>query len=173
MGIEKIILSLGIKDWIIIFTLAILVFCLIRIRRLKKNILDEIHKRLVPELTLELDIDERGIFIKNQSTMLAKDIKIDNINLTLVDYGFAMEFTLKFEIVEAVAARDRLRLNFDVFKADDLCRPEESRRIIPHLVSAGFKARITYTNLENLRFQSMLIKKAGKKRFRLLRIESM
>jgi len=171
MEITKIVLSLGFKNWLIIVTLGILIICLIQIRRLKRIIVQEVRRRLVPEVVLELDIEERGIFARNQSTMFAKDISIDNINMTLEDYGFAMEFTLKFEPVDSLKPNERLRLDFDVFKADELCKPEESRRIIPHLISIPFKVKLTYSNLENLRFKALIVKKIGQKKFALIKIE--
>jgi hypothetical protein len=173
MGIEKVLFKLEFKDWLIIVTLTILVICFIQIRRLKRIIVQEVRRRLIPEIVLELDINERTIFIKNQSAMLAKDIKIEEVKLTLVDYGFAMDFSLKFEDVDFLKANERLPLNFKVFKAGEECMPSEARRIIPHLVSIPFKIKIDYANIENLKFSCLLVKKVGNKKFALIRIESL
>jgi len=173
MEIEKILFKLEFKDWLIIVTLTILVICLIQIRRLKRIIVQEVRRRLIPEIVLELDVNERAIFIKNQSAMLAKDIKIEDIELTLVDYGFAMAFSLKFEGLDFLKANEKSPLNFKVFKAGEECMPSEAKRIVPHLVSIPFKIKINYSNIENLKFSCLSVKKVGAKKFSLIKIESL
>ncbi|MFH1655057.1 MAG: hypothetical protein ABH954_00390 [Candidatus Omnitrophota bacterium] len=173
MEIPKIILSLDFKDWLIVVSLVILVTCLIQIRRLKRIIVQEVRRRLVPEVVLELDVDERAILIKNQSTMFAKNINIEDIRLNLVDYGFTMGFLLKFDEIGSLKPNENLKLNFRLIKGEkDEIPKRELGRFIPHLVATGFKAKIHYSNLENLKFSCLLVKKVGKKKFYLIRIES-
>jgi hypothetical protein len=58
MTILDLLLKISFKDWLIFTTLAVLVIALLQIRRLKKSLVQEVQKRLVPSLMLELDLKD-------------------------------------------------------------------------------------------------------------------
>jgi hypothetical protein len=145
-------LNLTIKDGLIIVVSFILIICISRIRKLKKALILEIQKRLIPNLTLEIDENELGIYIKNESFFLAQNTKIEDTELILDDYGFKFGVILKFEDVGALRSKERLKLKFKAFDKQQNFLADLTERIIPHLISASFKVKIYLSNIENMKF---------------------
>ena len=145
-------LNLTIKDWLIIAVSFILIICILQIRKLKKALILEIQKRLIPNLTLEIDENELGIYIKNESFFLAQNIKIEDTELILDDYGFKFGVILKFEDVGALRSQERLKLKFKAFDKQQNFLADLTERIIPHLISTSFKVKIYLSNIENMKF---------------------
>lgn len=170
MKIISIILGISFKDWLIFITLAILLIALLQIRKLKKALIQEIHRRLVPELMFELDLKDLGLFIKNESALIAKEIAIQDANIIIEDFGFMMHFTLKFDPVEILRPNERIKLNFTAIHQgqDDAIRTPEG--ILPHLSSASFRLIIDFYNIENLKFRAEFIRKPN--RFVLDKLDS-
>ena len=159
MEIKAILSFIGFKDLLIIISTAILVFCVIKIRKLKKELIKEIHKRLIPELSLDIDLDRVGIFIKNNGCLMAKDIIIEDLEIDLADYGFRAHFTLLFEPIETLRPEQRTKVNFSALHKGEEKPAKSSDIIVPHLVSANFKLKVNYSNIENLKFCAEFIKK--------------
>lgn len=151
-----ILLSFSLKDWLIAISLFILLLCILEIRKLKKTIAKDAQKRLIPQLILEFNSDTRykdaGFHLKNESFFLAKDINIENIRLTLTDFGFAKDIILKFADLDLIRQQEKIQLKFDVLDLNEKSMPEITEKIIPHLISPPFKIKISYSNIENLKF---------------------
>lgn len=153
---------LSIKDWLIAITLLILVFCILEIRKLKKTIANEAQKRLVPQLSLEFnsDIDHKksGFHLKNESFFLARDIIIEDTELTLNDFGFKKTILLRFDNVGFLQAEEKIQLKFQALDLNKQPLPEVTEKIIPHLISPSFRIRIYYSNVENIKFSAVFLK---------------
>lgn len=153
---------LSIKDWLIVITLGILVFCILEIRKLKKAIANETQKRLVPQLSLEFNSDiqnkDAGFHIKNESFFLARDISIEDTEVTLHDFGFKKTILLKFENITVLRAEEKIQLKFQVLDIDNQPLPEVTEKVIPHLVSPPFRIRLFYSNIENVKFHVVFLK---------------
>jgi len=164
---NTILTSLGftIKDWFIVITVSILVMCILEIRRLKKSIVQQVHSRLIPQLILELVFDEekddKGLYLKNESFFLAKDIRVEDLELTLDDSGFKKSLILKFENIDFLKPKEGIKLKFGVFDRGHFLR-EVTEKIIPHLLTITFKVKVCYSNIENLNFCSEFVRKGGK-----------
>jgi hypothetical protein len=164
--ILSILLHLTIKDWLILVTLSILFICLLEIRKLKKLIILETQRQLVPQLTLELvlnkDLVEAGFFIKNDSFFLARNIKVEDVGLTLDDYGFKVYHILKFDGPEVLKPQESARLPLKVYNKNNEFVALVTESIIPHLISPAFKVKVNYTNIENRQFCITFNKKREK-----------
>jgi len=147
------LLALTVKDWFIISSLLVLLACIFQIRRLKKSIAREVRSRLAPQLILDIDEKENSLYLKNVSFFLAKDIKVQNLNLSLDDSGFKKDITLKFKNLEIIRPQERLKLQFRAFDRGQELPNEVVERIISHLSGACFNISIDYSNIESLRFR--------------------
>lgn len=158
-----------------VFTSLILLLCLLQIRRLKKTIAQEARRRLLPQLNLELILgtgqQDMGLYLKNENFFLAKDIKIEDVEMALEDSGFKVNVILKFEGIDYLKPQESVRLSLKVFNNKRDFLPEATEKIIPHLVSPSFKVKIYYSNIENLRFLALFLKKREK--FSIEKVESL
>ena len=163
--IALLILHFTIKDWLIFVTLSILAFCLLEIRKLKKLIILETSRQLVPQLALELvisqNIQDAGFVLKNDSFFLARNITIEDVPLTLDDYGFRINYVLKFQTREFLKPQESTRLELKVYKNNDFVA-NVTETIIPHLISPSFRIKVFYTNIENRQFCIIFNKKREK-----------
>lgn len=159
MNILALLSRISFKDWLIFVTLAILLVALLQIRRLKKSLIHEVHKRLVPELMFELDLKDLGLFIKNESAMMAKEISIQDTDVDILDFGFMMRFTLKFEPVEILRPNERIKLNFSAIHQGQEGTVRTPEGILPHLSSANFRLIVNFYNIENLKFRAEFIRR--------------
>jgi hypothetical protein len=158
-------LGLTIKDWLIIVTSFILVMCVLEIHKLKRSIAQQTRNRLIPQLILELISEEnnndKGFYLRNESFFLAKDIEVEDVELTLDDFGFKKNLTLKFENIDFLKPKETNKLKLKVFDRGHFER-EVTEKIIPHLLNASFKVKVIYTNIENLNFRVVFSRKRGK-----------
>lgn len=151
-----------IKDWLILISLSILSVCIHQIRRLKKTITKEVRSHLTPQLILEIDANQKSLILKNESFLLAKDIRIEDLVIDLDDFGFKKSITLRFNQVYYLRAKESIKLQFKAFDKNQELPPEVVEKIIFHLINAYFKAKIIYSNIENIQFASILVKKKDK-----------
>jgi len=166
-------LDCTIKDWLIIAASIILVFCILEIRKLKRSITREIHRRLLPQLGLEFIADrdslDAGLHLKNEGFFLAQDIRIEDVDPALEDFGLRMEYILRFEAVDFLRPQERVKLKFKVFDRNGEFLAEVSEKIIPHLIRPSFRITLRYSNIENLKFRAVFLKKREK--FYIERVE--
>ena len=166
-------LDCTIKDWLIIAASIILVFCILEIRKLKRSITREIHRRLLPQLGLEFiadrDSPDAGLHLKNEGFFLAQDIRIEDVDPALEDFGLRMEYILRFEAVDFLRPQERVKLKFKVFDRNGEFLAEVSEKIIPHLIRPSFRITLRYSNIENLKFRAVFLKKREK--FYIERVE--
>ncbi len=156
------LLGFTIKDWFILVTLIILLFCIHQIRRLKKTITKEVRSHLTPQLILEIDANQKSLILKNESFLLAKDIRIEDLIIDLDDFGFKKNITLRFNQVYYLRAKESIKLQFKAFDKNQELPPEVVEKIIFHLVYANFKAKLLYSNIENIQFSCVLTKRKDK-----------
>ena len=155
--------SLNIKDGLLAASLIMLIVCVSRIRRLKQIIAESAPARLMPVFSLEFilgrDINENGFYLENRSFFLAKNIKVEDVNLCLDDFGYPMKVILRFSGLEWMKAKERVRLELKVFnqKGESLARVAE--KILPHLARPSFKISVFYENIEGVQFAARFLKK--------------
>ncbi len=158
--------KIPLKDWFILLTLSILMISLLEIRKLKKIISQEAQKRLIPQLTLDLILDpnikKSGFYLKNDGLFLAREIKIEDLNLTLDDYGFKLNYILTFDMINSLKPQERIKLDFKTFDKKQTPLPEVTGMLIPHLINPVFKVTVFYTNIENIKFRLAFSKKREK-----------
>ena len=161
-----IFLTFTIKDWLIVATSIILTLCILEIRRLKKSIVQEVQKRLLPQLALEfnsdVNSDDAGFYLKNESFFIAREIQFEDVEFTLDDLGYKVSSILKFESIDSLKPQEKVKLKFKVFDRDRSFLPEVTERIIPHLIDPCFKIRVNYSNIENLKSGVVFAKKMEK-----------
>jgi hypothetical protein len=151
----NILLGIPIKDWLIIIASLILIICIYEIRKLKKKISVEIHKRILPQLGLEIILEANtqnsGLYLKNESFFLARDIRFEDIEITMDDLGYTYGLVIKIESVDSLRAQERIKLIINVFDKNlsPLC--DVTERIIPHLVGINFKVALSFSNIENVK----------------------
>ena len=151
-----------IKDCLIIITLVLLILAVLQIKKLKKTISQQTQRRLIPQLALDLvfveDSRNNGIFLKNESFFLAKDIMMDDAVFTMDEYGFKKDLTLKFEGVEFLKPQETVRLNFKVFDKGHFL-DEVTQKILPHLPFIPMNVTACFLNIENVKFRVVFVKK--------------
>jgi hypothetical protein len=151
-----------IKDCFIIITLVLLVLAVLQIKKLKKTISAQTQRRLIPQLALDLvfveDALDNGIYLKNESFFLAKDIKIDDAVFTMDEYGFKKDLTLKFGSVEFLKPQEKIRLNFKVYDKEHYL-DEVTQKIFPHLPFIPMNVTASFLNIENVKLMAVFVKK--------------
>lgn len=160
---KNLITDLTIKDWLIGFTLIILVFLIMRIRKLRKIIIEETLNRLMPELGLMIEGDaEKDFYLKNYSISIARNIRIEDAEIYIEDFGFKTPLKVVFEGVDALNPADKVRLNYKIFHHDTEADPEMRNKYMTHILFTDFDIRIHYDNIQNRHFISVITNRKGK-----------
>jgi hypothetical protein len=159
-------LHLTIKDGLIAVTLVILAISFLQIRRLKKLIAHEARRQLTPQLTLSLVIEKNlkdtGLFLTNESFFLARNIKIEDLELTIDDFGYKVTYILQFGALDFLKEHDTAKIDVKVLDKNREFLSQVTESIIPHLIGPSFKLKVCYTNVENLQFCVLFSKKREK-----------
>ena len=104
--------------WIVILLLLVcLILCLIRIMQIKHELLKEKQKRIFPLVILRSGPEDKGLYLSNEGSSIAKDINIEDIEFT-VDYGFTKTLNLKFDPIEFLAPAKTEKLIYRVFDGE-------------------------------------------------------
>lgn len=159
MNIE--LLGLGIKDWLIIVTSTILVGSLIEIRRLKKNLIQQVQRRFIPQLALSMDEQQNCFWLENTSAFLAQQVVIEDTLVALQDFGYRKQLTLRFEQPGLLKPGERARLSYKVFDKDFFLA-DLTEKIFLHLIDADFKMRVGFTTVEGLKFTADFVKEGSR-----------
>lgn len=154
------------KDIIIVILLFIITAYILIIRRLKRQLAHETYPGLLPQLTMELinytENDDYGIYIKNESFFLLRDVKIQDINPTLTDSGFRQELVVKFEQIDLLKPKERTKLTYRAFDKKNTLLPDATESILPHLLNISFPVQISCNTVDGRSFLVSLIKKRDK-----------
>ncbi|MEW6100717.1 MAG: hypothetical protein AB1481_00265 [Candidatus Omnitrophota bacterium] len=163
---DKYLMGFEVKDLIIFLALVILVICLRQIRKLKKTLAAEIQKRLLPllspEIVISKDWKENGLYLKNDSYFIAQHIKIEDVTVVIDDYGFKMTHIIKFGEVDYLKPNESKRLDFKIFNKEGDFQANVTESAVPHLVSPAFSLKVSYANIEGVRFFVTYLKKREK-----------
>lgn len=154
------------KDILIFLLLFIILLCIWRIFRLKRLLAQEIQKRLYPQLTLELisdiDTDNYGFYLQNESSSVLRDIKVKDAEVALTDAGFTQILILRFEQVDFLKPKEKIKLTYQVFDRQNTLLPQMSENIIPHLLNTPFQVRINYSTTEGHNLLATFAKKGNR-----------
>ncbi|HRZ14264.1 MAG TPA: hypothetical protein P5110_02030 [Candidatus Omnitrophota bacterium] len=151
----------SLKDWVIVFSSTILVACLLDIQRLKKAIIQEVQRKFIPQLFLEMNETDSCFYLSNNSIFMAQNVVIEEVLLHMDEYGFGKKLTLKFDPLPPLRPKEKIRLQFKVYDKEFFLQ-EVTDKIFLHLVPASFKVKINYSNIENLAFSVTFAKEADK-----------
>jgi hypothetical protein len=121
-------------------------------------------------LISDLDKEKAGFYLANESFFLARDIKVEELKLYIEEYGFRKNIILRFENIDFLKPKERIKLKFQVFDITQELFLGEPEKIIPHLVSIVFKAKILYSNIEAIKFYVLFSKK--KEKFYIEKVEA-
>lgn len=153
-------LGFSLKDWIIVVVSTILVASLLEIRRLKKTIVQEVQRKFIPQLFVEIDEKERCFFLTNSSSFLAQGIVVEDVEVAMDDYGFQKKLTLKFETPAQLKPRERVKMSFRVYDKNFFLA-DVTEKIFLHLVPASFRMKISYATIEGLKLAVTFSKEAN------------
>jgi len=148
-------------DLIIVSLAVALVIAIIYIIRLKHLYDREKSRRLMPFLTFEFDEFGRGIFLKNEGICAAKDIKVEDLTFSL-NYDFKKTLIFKFDVIDMIQPGKKEELVFKIYDKEYVVASEEFDNILGRLSRDSFEVRMTYSNLENIRFSCVLVKEKEK-----------
>ncbi|MFH1621889.1 MAG: hypothetical protein ABIA97_02065 [Candidatus Omnitrophota bacterium] len=154
------------KDLLIFFLLFILILCILRIRKLKKELVHEVYLRLHPQIQLELITESeeiaQGFYIQNDSFFLLKDIKIQEFVAVITDAGFRQELIFKFDQIDFLKAKEKAMVKFEVHDKKGISLPHITEKVIPHLLNILFPVKVYYSTIEGRTFLASLLKKRNK-----------
>ena len=126
--------------------------------RQQKELEQTRREQLVPVLTMRLDQEKLGLFLKNDGNGHAKDICIDDFDINL-SYTFKKIITLKSEPILLLKPDEEIPLIFGAFD-HGLELPSNNREdLFAHMTGASFEANVRYTNIENKPFHAIIAKK--------------
>lgn len=151
------LLGLRLEDWLVIITSTILVGALIEIRRLKKRLVEQVQRKFIPQLSLEISEQEDCFYLENSSAFIAQAVTIEDAAVMLQDFGYKKQLTLRFEAVGTLKPRERRKLSFKVYDKDFFLA-DLTGKIFLHLNDAEFKLRIGFTSIEGLKFTALFAK---------------
>ena len=170
MDIMEILENLTTQEWIVIGTIFILLVCVVWLFIVRRRLLRELHKHMIPELMLDLDVDNFGLFLINEGSLVARNIQIDQVSLTLEDYGFKLYFILNFDEIESLPPKEKIKLEFKVYRTGEDKPVDAAEKIIAHLVSLAIKFTIHCANIHGVKFSATYFKDKEKKKFSLERL---
>jgi hypothetical protein len=151
-----------VKDLVIVLLIFSVMGLVWKIRELQRTLEVERRKRTTPLLTLEVNTgDDFGIFLINDSYCYARNIRIDDLDVT-VDYGFKKLIRLKFDTMETLKPNGRTRLYYRVFDGEFDTTATDAKNILNHFQDAPVQMRLYFENLESAPFASTIISENGK-----------
>ena len=157
-----IFLGFTIQDWLLFTVLFILILCVWEIRKLKRNIIQEVQKKLFPQLMMYMDSKEMFFTLKNEGFSFARSIEIEDLTLYLEDTGVKVCYILKFENIDCLKPQEKIKLKFKVCDENQHFRPEATERIFPHLIRPPFNIKMSCRDIEDRNFRFLFAKKGEK-----------
>jgi len=151
---------------VILLAIAILL-CLRKIKDLKSSLDAEHKSRSVPLIILDVDPQDKILYLKNDSECFAKDIQISDLDVEL-SYDFKKVLTIKFDKVDFLKPQQKTRLNYELYEKGHLIKIEVTDTLFAHLDRASFEINVRFSNLENTPF--LMTVEKSKERFSLKEI---
>jgi len=148
-------LNFLIRDVLIGVLAGLLVWAIFKIKQIKRLLAEEKRKRLFPLLMLEVDTDEVAAYLMNDSYCYAKNVKIDDLNIT-VDYGFKKRLLLKFEPIDMIKPGQKMPLNYRVWDGAYDITSTDSRNLVYHFSDSNIEMHISYSNMEHAKFSTTI-----------------
>jgi len=157
------LIGLSLKDWLILLALIVLLFSILKIRRLKKTITEDVLTRLMPEVSLLIEGGmDKEFYLKNHSMTIAKNIRIEEANIDIDDFGFKIPLKVIFSRVDSLNPLDQVKLDYQIFCRGNEIMPEEKSKFLMHILFTDFDCRVNYENIENKTFCSYIVNRKGK-----------
>ncbi len=134
-----------------------LIIALWKIRRLKKSLMSETRRQLIPVITMEINPRKPGIFLKNEGNCYAKDIHLEDTQCRL-DYDFKKDVTLRFDRVGFLKPSEKVKLGLRIFDGPYEIPSREIQTLFAVLSKAAFEVRLVCANIEDSRYTVCLIR---------------
>lgn len=144
-----------IKDILLLLLIVILFRLAAYIMQLKEELKAAKKKQITPFLDIEINSDESGLFLVNNSNCYAKNIGIADADF-IANVGFKKQLRLVFESVESLQVSERKKLNFKVFDNNADITGSRSKNLINYFKDSETKIKLRYSNIENKEFISTL-----------------
>ncbi|MCK5581057.1 MAG: hypothetical protein KAJ18_07260 [Candidatus Omnitrophica bacterium] len=143
------------KDITIISLLVGIFTCMAVIQNLKKALHIEKHKRTVPLLAIKISDYEGCFLLKNTSQCPAKNIRVQDINIT-VDYDFKKDITLTFPSIPDLNPDEEKPLIYQAYDGRHKIPPEKNKEFFALLSNQTFSWNFHYSNLEGIPFTAII-----------------
>ena len=153
----------SIRDYALIILAATLVFFIYEIFRLKKVVEKkevQIRDSFIPVLLVEINQQDSVLYIKNENSCHIKDIKVEDLSVTL-GYGFQKRLTFKFDTINHIGPEEKVELKFRIFDKEYEVTSKETKKVIPLMEQGVFEFHMKYANVENRKFEAILLKDKG------------
>jgi len=127
-----------------------------KIKALRRLLEEERKKRTFPMLILRVDKNELKAYLKNESYCYAKQIAIDDLDLT-VEYGFKKKLMLRFDTIPMLKPNQEIKLAYRVFDNEFDVTPHSPDSLVLQFHDNPFTMHIGFENLENEKFRSTIV----------------
>ncbi len=147
------------KDTIILTLTSLLLLSLGVLLWLVRALLIEKKRQIIPALSLKphLEPGYMGLYVDNIGAIPARDIVVLDMDV-VIESNIGGAVTLKFDPVKMLPAGQQEKLNIKVFSGNFPIAHVTPENIVPHLTGAALEARLTYSNLQRIRFSALLSK---------------
>lgn len=135
----------------------------------KKKLIEEYQKRVCPLLDLSIEKNSSLAFLVNNSKCIAKDIKIEDM-VIYIDYGFKKELILKFEPISQLKPLEKIQFVYHVFDKGYDITSSNSKSLVHHFITSDIEMHLSYSNIENVLFRSIIGIRNGQ--FEILKIQA-
>ena len=143
------------KDIFILLLLVAVLRSIAHIMQLKNDLKIAKKAQITPFLNIEINSDEIGLFLINNSNCYAKNIGIATVDF-IANVGFKKHLKLVFEPIQSLQVSQRKKLNFKVFDNDADITNSKSKNIVNYFKGSETTIKIRYSNIENKEFISTL-----------------
>lgn len=131
-----------------------------KIKKLRALLEEEHKKRTFPLLVFRVDREAIKAYLKNESYCYAKEITIDDLELT-VEYGFKKKLLLRFDRINMLKPNQEIKLSFRVFDNEFDVTSQSPDSLVLQFHDNPFTMHLTYANLEDEKFRSTIVWDSG------------
>jgi len=149
------------QEWMILGLGCGFALAVIEIIRLRIVLHRQKQRMVIPVIELEPSLADTELYLSNNSACYAKAITPEDIQVTL-DYGFKKTFRVRFSPIEKLAPQEKVPLTYTIFDGEFRIEADNLNPLKAQLAVASFTLRLSYTNMENIRYRSVIVKNKDK-----------
>lgn len=148
-------LNFPVKDIVLGLFSLIIILSLLQVYRLNKRLTEEKRRRIFSLLTLEINPDQLGAYLYNDSYCYAKNIRIEDADVTTT-FGYKKKLRLKFDTIDTLKPDQKAKLNYRVFDGQFDITSADSKNLVVYFENPDFEMHINYSNIENMPFSAIV-----------------